>query len=383
MKNLIFVCINGLRRDSVTREKMSCLYNFSKNCIALQNAVSGHPIEEAFFASLLTGKHFTSTGAFKNGLRIYPDHDTFAKALTDNGYSTAFIGRWPLYGNKLFVPKGRYRLGFDDIFVTFENKKNKTFYCSDTPDKQPVAESEASAQMKIFREALTRFSKAENPYAVFMSLHLPLSRKTDYDTAVATLDGELSDLFTTRENTLTVVTSSYGTLIGKDEKAFSENSVNVPFMISGANSDKMQVSTLIDATDIMPSLLKLLDVPSPVGISGKAKSILSSVSDESSAMLIGTGPVDLFKDGKEWRGLRTERFTYAITKKSGTEYLFDNLSDPLHENDLAGKKEYEDLKNELKRTLYKKMLKISDTFANNAYYKKYWLTDGKLKPVLK
>jgi len=233
MKNLIFVSINGLRRDCVTEEKMNNLYSFSKNGITFSNAVSSHPIEEAFYASLLTGKFFTSTGTFKNNLRIYPDHDTFSKALTDNGYSTAFIGRWPLYGTKLFVPLGRFRMGFDDIFVLFENSKNKVFYCSDTPHRQPVSESEYKAEIKIFAESVSRFEKSNSPYAVFLNLHLPVSKKTGYDDAVKLLDSELSDVLSVRENTLIVITSSYGALTSKEEKPYSEVSVNVPFIVGG------------------------------------------------------------------------------------------------------------------------------------------------------
>ncbi len=383
MKNLIYICINGLRSDSVTEEKMKNLYAFSKKGTLLSNVISSHPIEESYFATLLTGKPFTSTGAFRNGLRINPDHDTFPKALTDNGYQTAFIGNWPLYGAKPFVPKGRYRMGFDDIFVTLTHRKDETFLYSDYGDRQPVNESEASAVVKVFGETVSRFNLSGSPFAVFISLSLPVSKRVCYDSAVSILDGELSPLFCDRENTVTVVTSSYGTLIGKDEKAYSEISVNVPFIMSCGESQNSVVSTLVGTEDIMPSLLAVLSVPAPIGIPGKAKNLLSSVSSNDSVMLVGTGPVDIFKDGSEWRGLRSERFTYIITKKNGTEYLFDCISDPRHENNLSPLREYDEIRSRMKRELYGKMLDISDTFANNSYYKKYWLADGKIKPVLK
>ncbi len=383
MKNLVYICINGLRIDSVTEEKMKNLYAFSQNAVSLSGVISNHPIEESYFATLITGKAFTATGAFRNGLRIHPDHDTFPKALTDNGYMTAFIGNWPLYGNRVFVPKGRFRMGFDDIFVTFGHSKGKTFCCFDTDDKQPVDESEASAVVKIFNETVSRFEESDSPFAVFINVDLPVGKKVGYDSAVSILDGELSPLFSDRENTVTVVTSSHGTLIGKRETAYSEFSVNVPFIMSCGESRNSVVSTLVGTEDIMPSLLAVLSVPAPIGIPGKAKNLLSSVSSNDSVMLVGTGPVDIFKDGSEWRGLRSEDFTYVITKKNGAEYLFDCISDPRHENNLSPLREYDEIRSRMKRELYGKMLDISDTFANNSYYKKYWLADGKIKPVLK
>ncbi len=375
MKNLIFICIDGLRKDCIT-EQTENLYNFCKSGTTLTNVISCHPLEESYFASLITGKHFTQTGTFKNGLRVYPDHDTFIKSLTDNGYSTAFIGKWPLYGSKLFVPKGRYRMGFDDVFVSFERHKNKTFYCADTPDKQPVSESDITAQIKMMNEAVARFAKSGSPYAVFLTICIPFKKSSDYLSAVKAVDADIAELLTIKKNTITVVTSSLGTALN-GEKPFSNDIVNVPFFIAGDSIPVGETSTLVGTTDIMPSILSLTNVPSPVGIDGKSRSIFSSVDDGHSVLLVGT------ERGKEWRGLRNRDFTYIIDKKHGREQLFDNIGDPSFENDLSAEKSIDVVRNDMKRNLYKKMLEISDTFANNGYYKKYWLSDGKVRPVLK
>ena len=63
-------------------------------------------------AAVLTGKHSHANGFTNNSKSFDPDQFTFARALQDEGYSTAMIGKWHL-GDKL-DPR---RAGFDDYNV--------------------------------------------------------------------------------------------------------------------------------------------------------------------------------------------------------------------------------------------------------------------------
>ena len=96
---------------------------------------------------------------------------------------------------------------------------------------------------------------------------------------------------------------------------------------------------------------------------------------ENGALMMCTGPTAVFGDGQEWRAFRTKKYTYAVFKSDGQEFLFDDQSDPLQMNNLIKKKEYQDIAEDLRNKMYKKMKQINDTFENNSYYEKNWIKD--------
>lgn len=72
------------------------------------------PVSTPSRASLQTGLHPQSTGAPKNGLSLKEDLPTFAKILTENGYSTSYVGKWHLSGNGLYEFGIKYNGGYTD-----------------------------------------------------------------------------------------------------------------------------------------------------------------------------------------------------------------------------------------------------------------------------
>jgi arylsulfatase A-like enzyme len=120
-----------------------CGVNFSQ-------AVSNTPVCAAHRASLLTGKHSSSTGMVINELRMNPNHRCFGHVLTDNGYETGYIGKWHLWSNRAghhqeaessFIPpdKHHFRLGFDGYWAAynFNHQYYKAFYFRDEPEHTP------------------------------------------------------------------------------------------------------------------------------------------------------------------------------------------------------------------------------------------------------
>ena len=85
-------------------------------------------------AAVLTGKHSHANGFTNNSKSFNPDQFTFARALQDEGYSTAMIGKWHL-GDKL-DPR---RAGFDDYNVLINQG---TYYNPEfrTPDGNKTIE---------------------------------------------------------------------------------------------------------------------------------------------------------------------------------------------------------------------------------------------------
>ena len=110
------------------------LDNLAAQGMSFPNAVAGAPWCCPFRAAMLTGRYPHQVGVTKTPGRLDPSHKTFAHALNDAGYHTAWFGKWHLDGwresdgRSAFheVPKER-RGGFQH-WVGYENN-NSPFDC--------------------------------------------------------------------------------------------------------------------------------------------------------------------------------------------------------------------------------------------------------------
>lgn len=189
--NLVFMFADQLRLCSMgyagdSRAITPNIDKLERESLDLCNAVSGHPVCAPFRASLLTGKYTTSTGMVINEIRLCPDHRSFAHVVNDNGYNTAYIGKWHMYANEWgnhydvknsFIPKGPDRLGFDQLFASYnfhhENVGECSYYHLDTPEKLRYDGFEPDCQTDMAITELERLSKEDKPFALFLSIGIP------------------------------------------------------------------------------------------------------------------------------------------------------------------------------------------------------------------
>lgn len=191
------------------------------------------------------------------------------------------------------------------------------------------------------------------------------------------------------DNTIFVFTSDHGEMFGAQgrhaKNIFYDEAVRVPFLIRwGSRLPKLINKTCFNTVDIMPTLLSIMGLPVPSDTEGTdiSASILSGGFANNNALLMGTGPTAIYGSGYEWRGLRTERYTYAVYRLDKKEFLFDNLNDPYQKNNLARNAEYKAVLEELKAEMYEKMERAGDKFRKNSYYRKNWVEDRKIKETL-
>ncbi|MDF2540386.1 MAG: hypothetical protein K0S47_104 [Herbinix sp.] len=189
--NLIYIFADQLRYQSLgyAGDHNAITPNIdqlSEESVDLCSAISGHPVCAPYRASLLTGKYTTSTGMVINEIRMNSNHTSFANVLNDNGYETAYIGKWHMYAAELgnhynpknsFIPKGPDRLGFNDYFNAYnfhhEYYGEAAYYHLDTPDKIYCNKYEPDEQTDIAIDQLRRLSGGEKPFAMFLSLGTP------------------------------------------------------------------------------------------------------------------------------------------------------------------------------------------------------------------
>lgn len=183
--NLIYIFADQLRFNSVgyngdTNAETPNIDAFCKESTNLCQAVSGHPVCAPYRASLFTGKYTTSTGMVINEIRMNTNHHTFADVLNENGYETAYIGKWHMYANEWgnhydpknsYIPEGRDRLGFNDYFAAYnfrhEYAVGTAYYHLNSPEKIYYDKYEPDAQTDMAIEQLHRLSEKDTPLCAF------------------------------------------------------------------------------------------------------------------------------------------------------------------------------------------------------------------------
>jgi len=187
--NLIYIFADQLRYDSCGYTgniiaKTPNIDTLVKEGVSFCNAVSGHPLCAPYRASLFTGKYTTSTGMVINELRMNPNHVCFAHILTQNGYETAYIGKWHLWANQLgnhynpknsYVPPGPYRLGFDGFWAAynFHHEYFQGYYHTNSPEKIFIEGYEPDGQTDIAIKLIEEYALSRKPFALFLSYGTP------------------------------------------------------------------------------------------------------------------------------------------------------------------------------------------------------------------
>ncbi len=292
------------------------------------------PVCSAYRASLFTGKYTTSTGMVINEIRFNPNHKCFGHVLSDNNYETAYIGKWHLWANEpgnhedaknSFVPKGKYRLGFNGLWAAYNFHHNyyKGYYHTDTAEKIHYDGYEPDCQTDMAIDYI-KSTHEDKLFAMFLSYGTPhdpwkkenvpeeyyklfediefgtsLSYSNDIDlhgdawsnmhkspekinkwkriyyAMTANLDWNFGRLLKSveemrlLEDTIIVFTSDHGEMFGAHgrmkKNIFYDEACRVPFLIShkGTLPEDIKNDVCMGTVDIMPTLLSLMDMDYP------------------------------------------------------------------------------------------------------------------------
>ena len=401
---------------------------FAGTNVNFTNALSGCPICSPYRASLMTGQYPLTHGVFINDVAPRLTGPTFAEALSSAGYDTAYIGKWHIDGRAraAFIPPER-RMGFRywrALECTHDYNHSVYHADTDTPLLWDGYDAEAQTQDAI-RYLETR--PDDRPFALFLSwgpphspygtapeefrrlfdgeqLDLPPNVPTEreeearkrlegYYAHGAALDAYFGDLLQAldrlglTEETIVVFTSDHGDMLCSQGSPSCkqqpwDESIRVPFLLrhlDAAASKGRELSHLIDAPDIMPTLLSLCGVTVPDSVEGQdfSPAILGEEQPTGDgAYLLNVFPFHDWvptRDRRacEWRGLRTDRYTYAINH-DGPWLLYDNEQDPCQMTNLVASAEHDVLREEFDATLQRMMQRRGDEFLPGLEYMRRW-----------
>ena len=367
------------------------LDRLAKSCLNFRNVVSVAPVCTPYRAALMTGRYPTSTGMFLNDAHLPDSELCMAEMYRAAGYKTGYIGKWHLdgHGRGSYIPPER-RQGWDywKAAECDHNYNHSHYYTGDSDEKRFWEGYDAFAQTKDAQQYLREQASGEQPFLLFVSygtphfphdtapaefkalyppekIQLPPNVPPDMQAAGAkeaqgyyahctALDQCIGELLATLDetrlaaNTIFVFTSDHGEMLGSHgarpyfkQVAWNE-SAHVPFLLrypAMHGEQGREVRTPLTTPDILPTLLGLAGLEIPPTIEGQDLSPLireGREADDRAALYMGVAPFMPREFAREYRAIRTSRYTY-VRNLDGPWMLFDDEQDPHQMDNLVGK----------------------------------------------
>jgi arylsulfatase A-like enzyme len=190
-----------------------------------------------------------------------------------------------------------------------------------------------------------------NYYAAITALDHQLGRILDFLDETGLVD-----------NTIVVFTADHGDMLwsqGRMKKQLPwEESINIPFIARWPGQIQAGVTSdaLFGIIDHLPTLLSLCSIKASARLQGVNfdLTLLGTAPDTEQALPSSVFLMDMVRMDEshtqnmdEWRGLRTQRFTYARWVDGRPWLLFDNDNDPYQLINLVGHRDYTDVQSAL------------------------------------
>jgi arylsulfatase A-like enzyme len=416
----------GYAGDPNLRGKTPNLDALAKEGVNFTHAVSGMPVCTPFRASLMTGQYAQTHGLFLNDVQLPDEALTIAEVYKAAGYDTGFIGKWHLdgHGRRMPIPEERHQ-GFDywKVLECTHDYNNSFYYDEGDPTPKNWGDYDAFGQTRDAQDYMKARVAAKKPFALFLAWgppHNPYQtappefqamfdrdeiqlrpnvrekeaehRKqlAGYYAHIAALDKSMGDLLATldelgvAEDTIVVFTSDHGDMIGsqgerRKQRPWDE-SIRVPFLLrypKAHGKTGREITMPLNSPDIMPTLLGLGGIAIPEVVEGRNLApVIRGVAepgDEGTliACLAPFGEYTRAQGGREYRGIRTKRYTY-VRSLEGPWLLYDNETDPYQMDNLVRKAAHQALQARLEKELQQLLDVRGDKFLQgDAYVKQF------------
>lgn len=183
------------------------------------------------------------------------------------------------------------------------------------------------------------------------------------------------------ENTIIIYSSDHGDMLGSqghlDKQVPYEEAIAIPLIVYWKNHTYHGVcNELIGLNDLPVSLAGLIGEKFPHQTDGVDLHKLfldPNAKSYDSAYLYEYFPAHNWGDkgGKEWRAIRTRRYTYAVQTDNLQWMLFDNEKDPYQMHNLAQEEAYSPLREQLWSILKEHIEKNDELLDGLTFIKKY------------
>jgi arylsulfatase A-like enzyme len=419
--NLIFIFADQLRYQATSfggdpNINTPNLDRLAAQSLNFSNAISGCPVCCPARASLMTGQYPHQHGVFVNDVYLGTQARTLAQAYHAAGYDTAYIGKWHVdgHGRSNYIPPER-RQGFDEwqVLECTHDYNHSRYYAGDDPTPRYWQGYDAEAQTRVaqrylrehdtrkpfclvlswgpphnpYETAPQRFRRMVDPARLTLRPNVPpeFASQARQDLAgyyahVLALDALIGELLQTldeqkmAQDTLLVFWSDHGDMLGSQghwrKQRPWEESIHVPLLLrypAQFGGQGRRVDALINTPDLMPTLLGLSGVPIPPSVAGHdyAPYLRDEQVVPADAALLACyqpfGEYTRMHAGREYRGVRTARYTY-VRDLQGDWLLYDNQEDPYQQRNVISDAAYATVKAELSHRLNDLLAQYGDEF---------------------
>ncbi len=426
--NVVFVFPDQLRRcatgfggdPNIATPAMDRLADES---LDFQNAISGMPVCCPARATLMTGLYAHHHGVLVNDVHLDDEFSKLAEQFGAAGYDTAYIGKWHLNGRgrKAYIPP-EDRCGFQywKALECTHDYNNSAYYAGDDDTQLTWEGYDAFSQTDDAIDYLNSRRGRDEPFMMMLSWGPPhdpyhtapqefrdqvdaaalklrpnvppeqeeVAREelAGYYAHILALDHALDRLNQTleeaglAEDTIFVFWSDHGDMLHSQGHCRKqrpwEESIHVPLLIRYPKlfgRDGRKVAGLINTPDLMPTLLGLCELPIPELVDGfdYTAYLKGQQSAPAEGVLLSCyrpfGEFTRESGAQEYRGVRTERYTYA-TRLDGPWLLYDNERDPYQQVNLVNDNGSKELIGKLDRQMRDLMRKVGDEFHPGDFY---------------
>jgi arylsulfatase A-like enzyme/Flp pilus assembly protein TadD len=351
--NVLLITVDTLRADHVgcygdSRASTPFMDHLAAEGVLFERAETAVPITLPAHASILTGTYPAFHGVRNNGTyRLGPRAETLPEVLKQHGYRTgAVISGYPL------VTRYGLSQGFDtyDDHLPPEQERQIGFRerSAEEVSQAGIAWLEAGAGQRFF--LWLHYFDPHAPYSP-PSPYAERFSRSPYDGEVAYVDAEMGRVLERlrqmglAERTLVVLVSDHGEGLGDHGEAthgvfLYESTLRVPMILSlpGPLPRGRRVATPVRTIDLMPTVLRLVDLPEPDELQGT--SLLPLVSRRPPDLLLKSVSETLLpRENYGWSemaSLRIGDWKYILAPR---EELYDLRTDPGETNNLAEKRE--------------------------------------------
>jgi arylsulfatase A-like enzyme len=461
--NVLFVFFDQLRADVIgaygggANISTPNIDRLAGEGALFSNALSTTPVCSPYRGMLMTGRHPTHTGILLNFLEVPSNAHGIAEVFREDGYRTAFMGKWHLAagGHKEawvgqeggswehalpfmeanpdynYVRPGRARLGFSDwAAYNFHSSFYAAPYYGNTPQQRIMKGYETDALTTMAIEYMEAAREDSEPFFLMVAPHPPhppftrapqeflqdvnpqlqwkanvpqkirtprhATAATQYYAMCKNADHNLGRILDylersgLDEDTIVVFTSDHGEMLGSHGRfnkmvPYAE-AIRIPLIVRwpGRIAAGHRTATLQTPLDHFPTLISLAGLSTTGDLDGVdlSSELLGGEAVARDAVLLSnyTAHWDFFKTYSdagakwaEWRGVKTQQYTY-VRWLSGKTELYDDLEDLAQLNDLSDDAAFAPVVDALEAKLIALLAEAHDEFLpGNAYVD--WVDD--------
>ncbi|MHC4885659.1 MAG: sulfatase family protein [Planctomycetota bacterium] len=397
--------------------------------VLCENHISNCPICSPNRASMLTGTYPTTHTLLFNDTQVRTDIPSLGTLAKAHGYRTGYIGKWHIDAapREAFIPTGPRRLGFDDYWAVLNAHHeyfNTRYYFGDSDELIRREGYEPEIQTEMALDFLEEHGKGDTPFCLAVSFGPPHNSyelvpekyqrmyddreiayrpncaeipeehldpawaqphtTRDFYALVTSLDEMMGRMLAKLEelgiadNTIVVFTADHGDMLWSQGLLYKcvpfTESAGIPLLVRypGAIPAGTRLGDPIASVDLLPTLAGLAGWDMPDGLEGMDTSRLlrgEEAAEAPSEAFFGLYHTYEFRPDfpvPEWRGIRTERYTYTETTDRTPWLVFDNQNDPYQLTNLANAPEATDLRNDLGRRLDQRLTELGDPFLDTS-----------------